>query len=185
MEKRSAINFVIILVIIVISALTMGLYDYNIVLHGNTPKFVIGTKAYEDGGTIEYTGFLYKIIDYGAIGGRDDVAFGTILMKYDPQIDESKIPKKTSMPNVTFNFTGTVTNVLNDNGSMKIQIKSNSNEVVLVKIISSSLIYKNGVKATQGNISVDSKVKCKINITNKSVVPKEAMAQVINIVNEL
>lgn len=182
MEKRSTINFIIILAVLAIAGLTMGLYDYNIALHGNMPKFVFASKSYDDGGTVEYTGFLYKIIKYGAVAGRSDVAFGSLLMKYDPQIDEAKLPKKISMPNVKFNFTGTIENIKIEDGNLKIQLVSATNENILVSVISSSLIYKNGVKATKNELVVDSTVKCKINMTNTNVVPNEAMAQVINII---
>ena len=183
MGRKTTIYLMIILAVSAVAAVTMGFYDYTLVLHGDMPKFVFGTKKYEDGGTVEYTGFLYKIIDYNCTDGRDDVVLGTILMNYNSQSEKPKVPTNDALSNVKYNLIGTVKHITSDNGRMKIQILSNENETYVVEIISSSQIYKNSVKTVKTNIAVDNKVKCKVNITNNLVVPKQAMAQIINIVN--
>ena len=47
------------------------------------PIFSIKMGAYSDGGTKEYLGLGYKIIDYNKLGGYDGYKIGTWFMSYD------------------------------------------------------------------------------------------------------
>lgn len=58
-KKIIMIIFVLIVLIIIFATV-----DYNRVKNGEQPIFSKKTGTLMDGGTVEYTGFGYKIIDY-------------------------------------------------------------------------------------------------------------------------
>ena len=78
--KRSIIIIVLCVALIVISMLVI---DICILKNGGQPIFSIRSVAYSDGGTKEYLGFGYKIIDYNKIDGYDGYKIGTWFMFYD------------------------------------------------------------------------------------------------------
>ncbi len=78
-SKSSAIIFVC-LVVIFISVLSIDIYRLEQNLE---PIFSIKMGAYSDGGTKEYLGLGYKIIDYNKLGGYDGYKIGTWFMSYD------------------------------------------------------------------------------------------------------
>ena len=56
--------------------------DYiRVTKYGYTPLFAIKTLELKDGGTKEYTGLGYKVIDYNEIKGRRDIEIGLWGMK--------------------------------------------------------------------------------------------------------
>ena len=50
------------------------------------PIFCIKIGAYSDGGTKEYLGLGYKIIDYNKLDGYDGYKIGTWFMFYDDSL---------------------------------------------------------------------------------------------------
>ena len=57
--------------------------DIIMLNNNNKPIFSIEILMYTDGGTKEYLGLGYKIIDYKKLGGYDGYKIGTWFMSYD------------------------------------------------------------------------------------------------------
>ena len=68
-----------ILIMIAVDVISVGRYNKG-------PFFAIETKEYSDGGTKEYLGLGYKIIDYNKLDGYDEYKIGTWFMPYDNSI---------------------------------------------------------------------------------------------------
>ncbi len=67
MKKNTKI--LIIIFIILVSIVAFAVVDYNKVKNGNKPIFCFIQNKLDDGGTIEYIGFGYKIIAFHKIEG--------------------------------------------------------------------------------------------------------------------
>jgi hypothetical protein len=65
---------VIIIIMIVVDYVRVNRFEY-------TPLFAIKTLELKDGGTTEYMGLGYKVIDYNQIQGRRDIEIGLWNMK--------------------------------------------------------------------------------------------------------
>lgn len=74
---------VAILIMIAIDVISVGRYNRG-------PYFAIQTKEYSDGGTKEYLGLGYKVIDYNQTNGRQDKAIGSYSLKYNTEAYEVK-----------------------------------------------------------------------------------------------
>lgn len=76
---KRIINVVFSIIIIIIIMITV---DYiRVTKYGYTPVFAVKTLELKDGGTKEYTGLGYKVIDYNEIHGRRDIEIGLWGMK--------------------------------------------------------------------------------------------------------
>ena len=84
-KKKSKYSALINLVFtIVISILAMIAIDVvSVARYNSGPFFAIPIKEYDDGGTKEYLGFGYRVIDYNQIQGRKDKEIGTLGLKYN------------------------------------------------------------------------------------------------------
>lgn len=75
-----------VLLIIIISILVLALVffalDYSRVQDGKKPIFCIPLGYYLDGGTTEYFGLGYKVIDFSRLSGYDEIKIGTWAMQY-------------------------------------------------------------------------------------------------------
>ena len=82
--------FVIIVGIIIILAIVFFTVDYNRVKRQEKPIFCISNPAgvYLDGGTIEYYGLGYKVIDFNRLGGYDEIKIGSWFMDYNDFAEE-------------------------------------------------------------------------------------------------
>ena len=84
MKMRKGIKVaLIILGVILILGLIFFMVDYNRVKNGEKPIFCINTATANDGGTKEYLGLGYKVIDFNRLDGYDEVKIGTWSMKYE------------------------------------------------------------------------------------------------------
>ena len=94
--KKGLKIILIILGILVLLALIFFAVDYNRVNNNEKPIFCIKNPAgmLKDGGTIEYYGLGYKVIDFHTIAGFDDVKIGTWLMDYNDFDNEMKLYEK-------------------------------------------------------------------------------------------
>ena len=74
-----------ILGIIVVLGIVFFVVDYNRVKNQEKPIFCIQNTAgmLADGGTIEYFGLGYKVIDFHTVAGFDDIKIGNWFMKYN------------------------------------------------------------------------------------------------------
>ena len=81
-----------VLGIVIILGLIFFVVDYTRVKNGKNPIFCIRNLAgiYMDGGTIEYFGLGYKVIDFHTLAGFDDIKIGTWLMDYNDFEKEMK-----------------------------------------------------------------------------------------------
>ena len=78
---KRIINIFFIVILIIIAMITT---DYiRVAKYEKKPLFAIKTKTYKDGGTKEYTGLGYKVIDYNQLQGRRDIEIGTWSIKYN------------------------------------------------------------------------------------------------------
>lgn len=73
----------IVIGIIILLGIIFFTVDYYRLKNNETPIFVVKGIVYRDGGTTEYLGLGYKIIDYNMTNGYDEIKFGSWFMKYD------------------------------------------------------------------------------------------------------
>ena len=76
---KRIINLVFTIIIIIIAMIVIDYVRVNRFEY--TPLFAIKTLELKDGGTKEYTGLGYKVIDYNEIQGRRDIEIGLWNMK--------------------------------------------------------------------------------------------------------
>lgn len=91
--KKGIKIFAIILVTIIILGIVFFIIDYNRVKNSNTPMFCINTGTLRDGGSVEYLGLGYKVIDFNTLDGYNDMKIGTWFMNYDDLIEELNLRK--------------------------------------------------------------------------------------------
>ena len=106
----------IILGIIVVLGVVFFTVDYNRVQKQEKPIFCIKNPAgiISDGGTIEYFGIGYKVIDFHTLAGYDDIKIGSWFMDYNDFEEEMKEYEERfekEMKNSEYSFCGTITQV--------------------------------------------------------------------------
>ena len=91
--KKSLKVIGIVLGVIVILGIVFFVVDYNRVQKQEKPIFCIQNPAgiINDGGTVEYCGLGYKVIDFHTIAGFDDIKIGTWFMDYNDFNEEMKV----------------------------------------------------------------------------------------------
>ena len=91
--KKSLKVIGIVLGVIVILGIVFFVVDYNRVQKQEKPIFCIQNLAgiINDGGTVEYFGLGYKVIDFHTIAGFDDIKIGTWFMDYNDFNEEMKV----------------------------------------------------------------------------------------------
>ena len=72
-----------ILIMVAIDVISVGRYNRG-------PYFAVQTKEYDDGGTKEYVGLGYKVIDYKQMNGRQDKVIGSFSLEYNTDVLEVK-----------------------------------------------------------------------------------------------
>ncbi len=108
--KKGIKVLLIILGAIIILGLIFFAVDYSRVQRQETPIFCINYATANDGGTNEYLGLGYKVIDFNRVNGYDEMKIGSWLMKYEDfekeynnYIDDTNITIKgyINLPNIT------------------------------------------------------------------------------------
>lgn len=101
-----------ILGIIVALGIVFFTVDYNRAKNQEKPIFCIQNPAgmLADGGTKEYFGLGYKVIDFHTLAGFDDVKIGSWSMKYDDFKEEMR-EYEEKMTQVEYSFCGTITKI--------------------------------------------------------------------------
>ena len=91
--KKSLKVIGIVLGVIVILGIVFFVVDYKRVQKQEKPIFCIQNPAgiINDGGTVEYFGLGYKVIDFHTIAGFDDIKIGTWFMDYNDFNEEMKV----------------------------------------------------------------------------------------------
>lgn len=102
MKKGLKIVLIVIGLIIILGLIFFAV-DYNRAQKQEKPIFCIPNPAGEcnDGGTMEYFGLGYKVIDFNMLNGYDETKIGTWFMKYEDFADE-------------YNYTNNANNITND-----------------------------------------------------------------------
>ena len=87
MKKVVKILLSTIIVIILLGIIFFAV-DYYRVSNNQTPIFCIKSLGgpLRDGGTVEYYGLGYKVIDFNTTEGFDDIKIGTWFMSYDKEV---------------------------------------------------------------------------------------------------
>ena len=88
--KKGIKVLLIVFGVIIILGLIFFAVDYSRVQRQETPIFCIHNPAgtIRDGGTVEYLGLGYKIIDFNMLNGYDEIKIGSWFMKYEDFEDE-------------------------------------------------------------------------------------------------
>ena len=86
--KKGIKILLIILGVIIILGLTFFAVDYNRVQKQEKPIFCVKDAIANDGGTEEYLGLGYKVIDFNRYNGYDEMKIGSWFMKYEDFEDE-------------------------------------------------------------------------------------------------
>lgn len=104
MKKGLKICFSIIGIVVVLG-IVFFVVDYNRVQKQEKPIFCIKNPAGEinDGGTVEYFGLGYKVIDFNTLAGFDDIKIGTWSMDYNDFEEEKTAYEKTFEENLQSN----------------------------------------------------------------------------------
>ena len=89
MKKVLKLLVAIILAVIVIGGV-LFLIDCSEINSGRKPKFAVVVNYIDDGGTTEYMGIGYKIIDFNMLNGYDEIKIGSWFMKYEDFEEEYK-----------------------------------------------------------------------------------------------
>ena len=98
MKKIIKLVIAIIVALAIISGI-MILVDCSSIKSEKEPIFAKMSAALNDGGTVIYTGFGYKIIDFHMLNGYDETKVGTLFTKPEDfseeykKYDENLIPK--------------------------------------------------------------------------------------------
>jgi len=79
-RTKFIINIFFTVIILIIAIITIDIV--RVAKYDKTPLFAFQTKTYKDGGTKEYVGLGYKVIDYYQLQGRRDIEIGTWDLKY-------------------------------------------------------------------------------------------------------
>ena len=104
----------VILAIIVVLGIVFFAIDYSRVQKQEKPIFCVNIATYRDGGTKEYLGLGYKVIDFYTLEGYDDIKIGTWFMDYndfEEEMEEYEEKYKEEMKKDEFSFYGTITQV--------------------------------------------------------------------------
>lgn len=80
-RTKLAINIFFTVIIVIIAMISIDIV--RVAKYNKTPLFAVITKTYKDGGTKEYMGIGYKVIDYNQLQGRRDIEIGTWNLKYN------------------------------------------------------------------------------------------------------
>lgn len=81
--KKGIKILLIILGVIIILGLIFFAVDYSRVQKQEKPIFGIRYAIANDGGTEEYLGLGYKVIDFNRLNGYDEMKIGSWFMKYE------------------------------------------------------------------------------------------------------
>ena len=110
--KKGIKVLLIVLGVIIVLGLIFFAIDYNRVQKQEKPLFCIQHPGgvIMDGGTVEYFGLGYKVIDYNMLNGYDEIKIGSWFMKYEDfeneynsYVDDTKVLVNgyNNMPNIT------------------------------------------------------------------------------------
>lgn len=132
----------VVLILIFILGVVFFFIDYNRVKSQEKPIFCIQNPAGAilDGGTIEYFGLGYKVIDFNTLSGYDDIKIGTWFMDYsdfEEEIKEYEIKYEEELRKDNDNKENNINNKVT---TINIQTSALSSEIPMNKIYFKSRI---------------------------------------------
>ena len=80
MKKVLELIVAIIIAIVVLGGVTF-LIDCSSIKSGKKPIIAVSVSQWDDGGTTEYMGLGYRIIDFNMLNGYDDIKIGSWFMR--------------------------------------------------------------------------------------------------------
>lgn len=101
--KKGIKILLIILGVIIILGIVFFAVDYHRVQKQEKPIFCIKYAIANDGGTEEYLGLGYKVIDFNRLNGYDEIKIGSWLMKYEDFKEEYDYPEELLETKVVVN----------------------------------------------------------------------------------
>lgn len=130
MKKKIKILLIILGVIIILGLIFFAV-DYSRVQRQEKPIFCINYATANDGGTNEYLGLGYKVIDFNRLNGYDEIKIGSWFMKYEDFENEYNYENNDVLD------TKVVVNGYNNIPSINIT----NNDAIVIKQILDGFIY--------------------------------------------
>ena len=134
MKRGLKILFIIVGIVVILGIIFFAV-DYNRVQKQEKPIFCIQNPAgvIRDGGTIEYFGLGYKVIDFHTLAGFDDIKIGTWLMDYNDFEKEMKEYEKKFEEELQKDNRNQESNINNKVTTIEIQTTGLSSETSIKK----------------------------------------------------
>lgn len=81
-------KLIICIILIIIIAIIFFIIDYSRVKSQKTPIFCLNmdSMTYTDGGTKQYFGLGYKVIEYKKMSGYHGIHIGSYFLQYDENL---------------------------------------------------------------------------------------------------
>ena len=101
MKKVLKLIVAIILAIVILGGV-LFLIDCSAINSGKKPKFAVTVNQLDDGGTTEYIGLGYKIIDFNMLNGYDEMKIGSWFMNaedFKEEYEKYDINNEIIIPN--------------------------------------------------------------------------------------
>ena len=126
---------IIVLILVLENILLLSVVFYNIdykrVQNQELPLFCKKGNIANDGGTQEYIGLGYKVIDFNKISGYDKIKIGSYFMKYEDFEDEiAKEEKEMQSKVIIENNNGNYFEITEKAQNLKDIILSNNFEIM-------------------------------------------------------
>ena len=150
--KKGIKIFCIILITIIILGIVFFIVDYNRVKNNNTPMFCINTGTLRDGGSVEYLGLGYKVIEFNTLDGYDDIKIGTWFMNYDDFQEEMK-SSKNEEENIVQTFNARIEEIT-DNSNMLVNRTDMENGEYYINIRDYTKITFNGENISVNDLKI-------------------------------
>lgn len=152
MKKILKLIVAIILAIAVIGGV-LFLIDCSEINSGDEPTFSKKAAVYKDGGTIEYVGLGYKIIDFNMLNGYDEVKIGSWFMNYDDFEEEYENFKVNDNVNNEIIEPNEIISgdIINDN-NLSGDIIASSGDIISGDILSGDVELENNISGDESDI---------------------------------
>lgn len=163
-KKIKKEKIIIYILIIFCAYIVMMFTDYLKVNNGGKPFITLKTILYKDGGTKEYYCLGYKFIKYNAIGGRNDMDFGPLWIKYSTTVID-KSDNNMKIPKEYVDIRGQITEKhISDNGDTSILVTGETYadtlyDLALVSITQDTKILKEDNEITISELKEDMNVE--------------------------
>lgn len=90
MKKKILMYVMCIVIAFIVLGMIFYVTDFYRAKTNQAPIFAVKYEEVNDGGTIMYVGFGYKIIDYNRYDGKDDTVMGSWFLQYEEPLNTNK-----------------------------------------------------------------------------------------------